>query len=334
MKKIYSILLAITMMIVLAGCGTEGNGSELEKTTASDSAGETEAAYKETSVPYPDGTVFYSTYDADGTPVAILFDTKNTTNEHAAYEQYLYRDGLWEKQDMDSLNKVLEKENIPYMSTLDKDSSGNWYGLWTDLTGGEMTKDSVAFYEFTEKKAVKHADVMFSGDNQMYHYRLFGDGKICALYGDGSIRLQNIKDGTVENEPGTGFVRMDVAGDKIFAVGAVSENEYSVTEFDSKSGEQGNTYPVVLTNQGIAFCQDEEENAYVCTENGIFLLDEDTEKLTEVVSADNMSINALKVKGSSGVGISGIRVKDGAFYVTYLFAGENSREYKMYIYSK
>lgn len=331
MKKIYSILLAITMMFALAGCGTEANESETEKTAAPapDSRGETESDYKEKSVPYPDGTVFYCTYDAEGTPVAILFDAENYTSQHASYEEYLYRDGLWEKQDTDALNQVLKKEKILSLATLDKDSSGKMYGLWTDLASSEKTEDSVAFYEFTEKKAIKHDDIMFSGDNMLYQYRLLGDGKICAFYADGSICTRNIKDGLVEKELGTGFAAMDAAGDRIFAV---NQTHDSIIEFDSESGQQGNTYPVELTNQGLAFCQDEEENAYVCTENGIFLLDEDSEKLTEVVSGSKMSINALN--GASEVGISGIRVKDGAFYVTYLLAGENSREYKMYIYSK
>lgn len=335
MKRFLSILLAFAMVFALAGCGTgtsTDDGTEKAEKTAApgpveDGDGETEADYKEKSVPYPEGTVFYSTYDADGTPVAVLFDEEKY-KQYAAYEEYLYRDGIWEKQDTDALNEVLKKEGIASLSTLDKDVSGKRYAFGSFAFGGEDGIGSATFYEFTGKKAVKCGDVVFRGDdNIMYQYQLLGDGKICALYADGSICTRKIRDGEVEKDLGTGFAMMGVAGDRLFAV---SQTGDSIREFSLETGEQEREYPVKLTNQGVAFCQDGEENAYACTENGIFLLNEDDEKLEEVVGEGVMSANALE--GSSTIMLSGMRVKDGTFNVTYVVQGENSRKYRMFEY--
>lgn len=333
MKRFHSILLAFAMVFALAGCGTAtDDGTEKAEKTAApapvqDGDGETETDYKEKSVEYPEGTVFYSTYDADGTPVAILFDEEKY-KQSAAYEEYLYRDGIWEKQDTDALNEVLKKEGIASLSTLDKDASGKRYALGSAVSGGEDGKGSASFYEFTDKKAVKYEDVVFRrDDNIMYQYQLLGDGKLCALYADGSICTRKIGDGEVEKDLGSGFAMMGVAGNRLFAA---SQTGDSIREFSLETGEQEHEYPVKLTNRGVAFCQDGEENAYVCTENGIFLLNEDDEKLEEVVGEGVMSVNARE--DSSVIMLSGMRVKDGTFNVTYVVQGENSRKYRMFEY--
>lgn len=329
MKRIGYMLLAAGMLLGLMGCGSDSKPVESMPTAVPAAATESssQTKYKEQTVSYPEGQVFYSTYDADGNPAAYLFDAKNYTDQHAAYEEYLYKDGQWEKGDMDELNKILEKEQISSLSSIDKDPSGQLYGLWTDLSNGGKTEDSFALYEFAGNKAVKRKEVMYNGDNMLYQYRLLGDGKICGMYADGSICVRSIKDGTVEKELGNGCAAMDVAGSRMFAV---SQSGDSITEWDLETGEKGHEYSAELTNQGVAFCQDEEENVYACMENGIFLLDEDTNKLTEIVSGSEMSANALK--GSSEVMISGLRIRNGEFYVTYLLSGENSREYKLVAY--
>lgn len=328
MKRIGFTMIVMVMLFGLIGCTSNSKPSEptVAPTTVQDESSQPQ--YKEQTVSYPDGQVFYSTYDANGNPLAYLFDTKNYTDQHAAYEEYLYKDGQWEKGDMDELNKILEKEQIASLSTIDKAPSGQMYGLWTDLTSSGKTKDSFALYEFAKNEAVKHNDALYNGDNMLYQYRLLGDGKLCGMYADGSISVRNINDGTVEKELGSGYAAMDVAGSRMFAV---SQSGGSITEWDLETGEKGHEYSAELTNQGVAFCQDEEENVYACMENGIFLLDEDTNRLTEIVNGSEMSVNALK--GSSEVMISGLRIQNGEFFVTYLLSGENSREYKLVTYS-
>lgn len=324
----YSLLTALTLF-GLMGCGSGSKPVEPTPTTAPAAANESssQTKYKEQAISYPEGQVFYSTYDKDGNPAAYLFDTKNYTDQHAAYEEYLYKDGQWEKGDMEDLNKILEKEQIASLSSIDRDPSGQIYGLWTDLTSSGNTKDSFALYEFSKNKAVKHNDALYNGDKMLYQYRLLGDGKLCGMYADGSISVRSINDGKVEKELGSGYATMDVAGSRMFAA---SQSGGSIDEWDLETGEKGHEYSAELTNQGVAFCQDEEENVYACMEKGIFLLDEDTSRLTEIVSGSEMSVNALK--GSSEVMISGLRVKNGEFFVTYLLAGEKSREYKLMTY--
>lgn len=322
MKKFKGIAFILIFVLALAGCGEAAKEENKEGNTATVEQKKTE--YKEESITYPGEQVFYSTYNVKNNPDVFLFDLENSKEKNIAYQEYLYQKGEWVEEKVDDLNATLRKEKISSLSALERDKDGRLYGLWADLSGKGEQKYII--YEFTEKKAVKCKDVTLSGKNEMRNYKLLGDDRICVMYEDGSVCIRNLKDGSTEKEFGSDFTTMEVVGDSIYAM---NKEHNTIVEIDIASGEKGGEYAYELTNQGIAFCEDEEYNVYACTEKGIFRLDEGG-KLTEIINGSKMSMNAL----SSEARIDGVRIGSGEFIVTYLAAGDNSREYKMFTYSK
>lgn len=169
-------------------------------------------------------------------------------------------------------------------------------------------------------------DVMHDGEKEAQGYEFLEDDKVCVLYSDGSVYIKNLKTGKAEKDFGDDFTTIHVLGDTIYSTNKMHNK---IVEIDCKTGQKGAEYKYDLTNQGIAFCKDKEENVYACTEKGIFLLGNNNE-MTEVVPGNIMSEGAI----STSSHIDGVSIEDEVFYVTYLISGNNSREYRMVSYSK
>lgn len=142
--------------------------------------------------------------------------------------------------------------------------------------------------------------------------------------GDGNVSLNDFKGKSIR-QFGESNAFTDVVNDMVFTVDATGSK---ITVYDLSTGEKEDEYETQITQQGICFAVNQDDEIYAATEKGIYLLENG--KMTEVVPEKVMSTSAL----SSEAWLNGLFVQGDKFYVSYVIEGDNSREYRMTSYDK
>ena len=112
---------------------------------------------------------------------------------------------------------------------------------------------------------------------------------------------------------------------RVFTVDATGSK---ITVYDLSTGEKEDEYEIQITQQGICFAVNQDDEIYAATEKGIYLLENG--KMTEVVPEKVMSTSAL----SGEAWLNSLFVQGDKLYVSYVIEGDNSREYRMTSYDK
>lgn len=311
--------LAITMAFLTAaalctGCGSQA--ADQEQTTQNQTTNKIkeETGYKESEIAYPEGQVFCMGKEASGKPIAFLFDEKHTTQDNAAYKKYVLENGKWEESDMSKTNELLKKNKINMLYSLTETADGKFFGIANKETG-------IYLYALTDKfKAYPDA----FGEKEIKNFQVVDDIRVLVMDGEGNVSLNDFKGKSIR-QFGESNAFMDVVNGMVFTVDTTGTK---ITVYDLETGQKEDEYEAQITQQGICFAVNDNDEIYAATEKGIYLLENG--KMTEVVPEKTMSTSAL----SSEAWLNGLYVQGDKFYVSYVIEGDNSREYRMTSYEK
>lgn len=311
--------LALTMAFLTAaalctGCGSQAADQEQTTQNQTTNTIKEETGYKESEVSYPEGQVFCMGKEASGKPVAFLFDEKHTTQDNAAYKKYVLENGKWEEADMSKTNELLKKNKINMLYSLTETADGKFFGIANKETG-------IYLYALTDKfKAYPDA----FGEKEIKNFQVVDDIRVLVMDGEGNVSLNDFKGKSIR-QFGESNAFMDVVNGMVFTVDTTGTK---ITVYDLETGQKEDEYEAQITQQGICFAVNDNDEIYAATEKGIYLLENG--KMTEVVPEKTMSTSAL----SSEAWLNGLYVQGDKFYVSYVIEGDNSREYRMTSYEK
>ena len=312
-------LLAVTMtfltaMMLCTGCGSQETKQEQSTQTQTTNDIKEETGYKESEVSYPEGQVFCMGKEASGKPVAFLFDEKHTTQDNAAYKKYVFENDKWEESDLSKTNELLKKNKINMLYSLTETADGKIFGIANKDTG-------IYLYALTDKfKAYPDA----FGKKEIKNFQVVDARRVLVMDGDGNVSLNDFKGKSIR-QFGESNAFADVVNDMVFTVDATGSK---ITVYDLSTGEKEEEYETQITQQGICFAVNQDDEIYAATEKGIYLLENG--KMTEVVPEKVMSTSAL----SSEAWLNSLFVQGDKFYVSYVIEDDNSREYRMTSYDK
>lgn len=311
--------LAVTMTFLMAtmfctGCG--GQETKTEQTTQTQTTNDIkeETGYKESEVSYPEGQAFCMAREASGKPIVFMFDEKHTTQDNAAYKKYVLENDKWEESDMSKANELLKKNKINMLYSLTETADGKIFGIANKDTG-------IYLYALTDKfKAYPDA----FGKQEIKNFQVVDEKSVLVMDAEGNVSLNDFA-GKSLHKFGESNAFADVVKDMVFTVDTTGSK---ITIYDLSTGEKEDEYEAQITQQGICFAANENDEIYAATEKGIYLLENG--KMTEIVPEKMMSTSAL----SSDAWLNNLYVQGDKFYVSYVIEGDNSREYRMTSYDK
>lgn len=316
-RKFLAVMMAfLTATMLCTGCGSQETKQEQKTQTQTTTTNDVkeETRYKESEVSYPEGQVFCMGKEASGKPVAFLFDEKHTTQENAAYKKYVLENDKWEESDISKANELLKKNKINMLYSLTETADGKLFGIANKENG-------IYLYALTNQfKAYPDA----FGEKEIKNFRVVDARRVLVMDGDGNVSLNDFKGKSIR-QFGESNAFVDVVNDMVFTVDTTGTK---ITVYDLETGNKEDEYEAQITQQGICFAVNDNDEIYAATEKGIYLLENG--KMTEVVPEETMSTSAL----SSEAWLNGLYVQGDKFYVSYVIEGDNSREYRMTSYEK
>ena len=252
--------------------------------------------------------------EASGKPVVFLFDEKHTTQENAAYKKYVLENDKWEESDMSKTNELLKKNKINMLYSLTETADGKVFGA-------ANKEDGIYLYALTNQfKAYPDA----FGEKEIKNFRIVDSIRVLVMDGDGNVSLNDFKGKSIR-QFGESNAFVDVVNDMVFTVDTTGTK---ITVYNLATGEKEDEYEAQITQQGICFAVNDNDEIYAATEKGIYLLENGN--MTEVVPEKTMSTGAL----SSEAWLNSLYVQGDKFYVSYVIEGDNSREYRLTSYEK
>lgn len=311
--------LAVTMTFLMAtmfctGCGSQETKTEQTTQTQTTNNIKEETGYQENEIAYPEGQAFCMAREASGKPIVFMFDEKHTTQDNAAYKKYVLENDKWEESDMSKANELLKKNKINMLYCLAETAGGKTFGIANKETG-------IYLYALTDKfKAYPDA----FGKQEIKNFQVVDEKSVLVMDAEGNVSLNDFE-GKSLRKFGESNAFADVVKDMVFTVDTTGSK---ITIYDLSTGEKEDEYEAQITQQGICFAVNENDEIYAATEKGIYLLENG--KMTEIVPEKMMSTSAL----SSDAWLNNLYVQGDKFYVSYVIEGDNSREYRMTSYDK